>query len=387
MEENYKMIAKTFRGLEDVLAEEIRNLGGQKVIPGIRNVSFYGDKGFMYKANFCLRTALCILKPILEFKARDEQQFYRNLYNFNWEDYLDDKSTFVISSVVNSPIFKNSHYVSLRAKDAIVDKIRDELGDRPSIDKTQPDLKIHVHINREKVTILSDSSGEALFKRGYRFATQEAPINEVLAAGLLKLAQWDGRSNFIDPMCGSGTFLIEAVMMAMNIPPQHKRRYFQFMRWKDYDEHLFELIKTSTEKRIRDSAVKYLGFDISSKAINDTSKNVRIALLDDYIELYKESFFKVQKPEGPAFIIFNPPYGERLQIPVEDFYKQIGDTLKQNFKNTTAWIITSDLDGIKKVGLKASRRIPIQNGALECRLVKYEIYEGSKKNNKNSVGF
>tara|TARA_R110002073_G_scaffold4213_4_gene28074 strand:+ start:34492 stop:35658 length:1167 start_codon:yes stop_codon:yes gene_type:complete len=384
MDDNFKMVAKTMFGFEGLLAKELRQLGAMNIKEGVRSVSFVGDKGFMYKANIALRTAVRILKPIKKFKVNSEDDLYNELQKIRWEDYFNEDGTFAIDAVVNSDIFTHSHYTALKSKDAIVDYFRDKYGKRPNIDLDHPDVQLNVHIQRDFCTISLDSSGDSLHKRGYRSATNIAPINEVLAAGLVLHSGYDGTQHFIDPMCGSGTILIEAAMIACNIPANINRREFGFERWSDFDADLFEVIRNSLLKRTRESYRKIIGFDKAPSAVRKAIDNVKNANLDDFIEVQHENFFNTQKDtEGKTIVLFNPPYGERLEIDVPIFYKEIGNTLKQGYSHTDAWLITSDFDqGLKSVGLRTSRKIQVYNGKLECRFVKYEMYEGSKKAKK-----
>jgi putative N6-adenine-specific DNA methylase len=378
--ENFKMIAKTFFGFEELLAKELQLLGAQDVEIGTRMVSFKGDKGFMYKANLALRTALKIVKPIYSFKATNDKALYEGIKKMKWTNYLAANQTFLVDTTLHSEHFTHSQYVALKTKDAIVDQFRENSGKRPSIDKDFPDLQIHVHIDREFVTVSLDTSGASLHHRGYRTATNIAPINEVLAAGMLLLSGWDGKSNFLDPMCGSGTILAEAAMIACNIPANINRKEFAFEKWNDWDAELFDAILESLLKKTREFHYKIQGFDKAPSAVNKAKDNIKNANLDEYISISNHNFFESEKQtEGPLHIVFNPPYGERLDIDMERFYREIGDTLKQNYANTNAWLITANLEALKFVGLKPSRKIKLFNGKLEARFVKYEMYAGSKR--------
>ncbi|WP_053977741.1 THUMP domain-containing class I SAM-dependent RNA methyltransferase [Mangrovimonas xylaniphaga] len=380
MENNFKMVAKTLFGFEELLANELTQLGAQEVKPGVRNVSFVGDKGFMYKANLALRTAIKILKPIKSFRVVSEQDLYDKIYQMPWENYMKSTGSLAIDATVHSQTFTHSKYIALKTKDAIVDKFRNTTGHRPSVDLRFPDLKINVHIDRQQCTISLDTSGESLHRRGYKTATNIAPINEVLAAGLVMLSGWDGQSDLMDPMCGSGTILIEAAMIACNIPPNLMRKEFAFERWQDWDVDLFETIEESLLKKTRDFHHKIIGYDKSPSAVNKAKDNVKNAHLEEFITIKHEDFFKTQKAGNEKLhMLFNPPYGERLDIEMESFYKSIGDTLKQSYPGTDAWFITSNLDALKFVGLRPSRKIQLYNAKLESKLVKYVMYEGSKK--------
>ncbi|WP_035671043.1 class I SAM-dependent RNA methyltransferase [Flavobacterium sp. 83] len=380
MENNYKMIAKTFFGFEEILAKELQMLGAQNVEQGVRMVSFKGDKGFMYKANLALRTALKILKPIYFFKANNEQALYKGISSMNWSKLLNANQTFVIDTTVHSEYFNHSEFVSQKCKDAIVDQFRERTGQRPSIDKVHPDLRINIHIDKDQVSVALDTSGNALNQRGYRTATNIAPINEVLAAGILLLSGWDGQTDFLDPMCGSGTFLAEAAMIACNIPANINRKEFAFEKWNDWDNDLFDAISDSLLKRIREFHYTIKGFDKAPSAVQKAKDNIKNANLDEYVTIEEQNFFDTEKTsEGKLQMVFNPPYDERLDIHMEEFYKSIGDTLKKNYPGTNAWFITANLEALKYVGLKPSRKIKLFNAGLEARLVKYEMYEGSKR--------
>ncbi|PDS24935.1 THUMP domain-containing class I SAM-dependent RNA methyltransferase [Flavobacterium branchiophilum] len=378
--ENFKMIAKTFFGFEEILATELKNLGAQNVEVGIRMVSFVGDKGFMYKANLSLRTALKILKPIYHFKANNEQALYKGISSMNWAKFLHANQTFVIDTTVHSEYFNHSEFVSQKCKDAIVDQFRERTGQRPSIDKSFPDLRINIHIAKDQVSVALDTSGQSLHQRGYRTATNIAPINEVLAAGILLLSGWNGQSDFLDPMCGSGTFLAEAAMIACQIPANINRKEFAFEKWKDWDNDLFDEIMASLLKKTKEFNYKIVGYDKAPSAVLKAKENIKNTNLDGYITVENTNFFETEKTtNAPLHIVFNPPYDERLDIHMEEFYKQIGNTLKKNYPSTNAWFITGNLDALKHVGLKPSRKIKLFNASIESRLVKYEMYSGSKR--------
>ncbi|MDB2491186.1 class I SAM-dependent RNA methyltransferase [Flavobacteriaceae bacterium] len=384
MNTNFKMTATTLKGLEGVLAEELKKLGAQDIKEGIRSVTFRGDQGFLYKANIALRTAIRILKPIRTCKVYDEEDLYEAIQKIKWEKYLDVEGTFAIGAVVNSKNFtSNSHYIALKSKDAVADYFRHKYSKRPNVDLDYPDVKIHVHIQKDWCTISLDSSGDSLHKRGYRSATNIAPINEVLAAGLVLLSGYSGEENFIDPMCGSGTILIEACMIACQIPANINRKQFAFERWKNYDEDLYFTIQDALLKKITNSHFKIMGFDKAPSAVSKAQQNIINANLDEFIGVHHVNFFNSTKEVfGNTTILFNPPYGERLNIDVNEFYKKVGDTLKHNYPNSTAWMITSDMQALKHVGLRTSKRIELKNADLDCKFVKYELYEGTRKASK-----
>ena len=381
MSENFKMIAKTFYGFEDILSEELLALGAQKINKGNRNVSFYGDKGFLYKSNLSLRTALKILKPVCEFRFKDINEYYDNIYSFKWEDYIDPTSSFLINSVVfHSNVFNNSKFTSLKAKDAIVDRFRDKFKKRPSINSFNPELRIEIHVNRNTCTVSLDSSGESLHKRGYKKYNSAAPLNEVLAAGIVLMSKWDKKSDLLDPMCGTGTFLIEAAMIAKNIAPNLNRLSFAFEKWKDWDSKLFEIIEESVRSKEIDFDYKLYGFDISNSMVKKAQKNIEVAEIDIDIEIVKKDFFNSKKTdEDKLHILINPPYDKRISTDVNVLYKKIGDTLKNNYLYSDVWIITANLEAIKSIGLRSNNKIKLYNSNLESRLLNYAIYPGTKK--------
>ena len=378
---NFKMLAKCFYGFEEILSEELLSLGAQKIQIGRRNVSFYGDKGFMYKANLSLRTALKILKPILEFQFSDINSFYDKIYKIKWESLLGVDSTFIInSSVFHSKIFNNSKFTSLKAKDAIVDRFRNKFSKRPNIDAKNPDLKIDIHINKSTCTVSLDSSGESLHKRGYKKYNSFAPLNEVLAAGLILLSGWRGKIDFLDPMCGCGTILIEAAMIAGNIPPNLHRSSFAFEKWNDWDQELFNIIEESLTKKINKINCKIFGYDISNVMIRKCKKNIEESDIDFKINVETRDFFKSKKLNKERLqIIVNPPYDKRISTDFKSFYSEIGNTLKRNYDNTSSWIFTANMNAIKCIGLRTSKRIKLFNSSLESRFLNYQIYSGSKK--------
>ena len=379
--ENFKMIAKTFYGFENILCNELLKLGAQKITKGLRSVSFYGDTGFMYKSNLSLRTALKILKPIKEFKFNDLDAYYESIKSIEWEKYMNIDSSFSINSVVfHSKIFNNSKFTSLKAKDAIADRFRSLFGRRPNVNTLNPDIKIEIHVNKSFCTISLDSSGESLHKRGYKKYNSTAPINEVLAAGIILMSGWDGKSDFFDVMCGTGTILIEAAMIAKNIAPNINRPFFAFEKWKDWDEKLYETIEDSVKSKEIDHKFRIIGFDISNSMVKKAKKNIEISEIE-IIEIYKKDFFDSKKYSDVESVLFiNPPYNKRIPIDINLFYKKIGDTLKNNYDKTSAWIITANLEAIKSIGLKSSTSIKLFNAQLESRLLNYNIYSGSKKN-------
>lgn len=377
---DFEMKATTFFGLEEVLQKEILQLGGKNIQAFKRGVSFEGDLGFLYKANLCLRTALKVIIPIHSFKASDNESFYTGIKEIQWEKFISYTESIKIECVVNSDFFEHSLFMAQKAKDGIVDRFRDRYGKRPDVDLIHPSLRIYIHIFKDEVSVNIDSSGELLYKRGYRTDTNKAPINEILAAGLVMLSGWQPHKQLIDGMCGSGTIAIEAALWANNIPPGIFRQEFAFMRWKNYDAKLFELITESSLNKIKEQELDIVANEIFEPTVKKMMNNLKNAKLQDIIKVSNKNFFELTTDRKNGFIILNPPYGERIEKQeIAAFYKQIGDKLKKDFAGFTCWIITSSAEGFKNIGLRPTRKITLFNGSLECKYLKYEMYEGSKK--------
>ena len=384
---NFEMVAKTLYGLEDVLAVELQNLGAENIEIGRRMVAFHGDKELMYKANFHCRTALRILKPIHTFKAKDADEVYENVKKIEWSNYLDDSSTFAIDEVINSDDFNHSKFVAYRTKDAVVDYFKEKTGKRPSVRINNPDLIINIHISHNDCTISIDSSGESLHKRGYRVDQNEAPLNEVLAAGMILKTGWKGESNFVDPMCGSGTLLIEAAMIALNIPPGVHRKEFAFERWKDFDAEMFDAI-FNDDSQEKEFDFRIYGSDISPRAIEISENNIKSAGLGKCINLQCKPLQQYQQApgNGPGILITNPPYGERITSKdLLGLYEMIGERLKHVFVGYQAWILSYKDECFDQIGLRPSQRVKLINGSLECEFRKYEIFDGKKKEYKQRL--
>ena len=377
---DFLMLAKTFKGLEEVLAQELIELGANDVQLERRAVSFRGDKALLYRANLCLRTAIRILVPIASFKAKDTDALYDQVKALNWSQYMTADQTFAIDATVYSESFRNSRFVTYRVKDAIADYWIDKAHKRPSVSTQIPDILLNVHVANEQVTISLDSSGESLHKRGYRVATTEAPISEVLAAGMLLLAGWKGQSDFYDPMCGSGTLLIEAALIARNIAPGVFRSSFAFEKWPDFDADLWNDIYNDDSNE-RDFTHHIYGSDASFYAIQQAAKNVKSAGVAKDVELKQIRMEEIKEvhAEG-ALVMLNPPYGERLKSnkEMEDLYSAIGTTLKHQFTGSTAWIISSNVEAMKCIGLKPSKKYHLLNGELDCQFNKYELFQGKR---------
>lgn len=384
--EKFEIIAKTFQGLEEVLAGEIKTLGGSDVTVGRRMVSFYGDKATLYKANLACRTALRILKPILHFEAANPDDVYNTLRKYDWEQLMNLSTTFSIDSVVYSEEFRHSKFVTYRVKDAIADFFNERYGKRPSVRLNNADIQFNLHINNTTCTLSLDSSGESLHKRGYREAQTEAPINEVLAAGLIMLTGWHGECDLIDPMCGSGTFLIEAALIATNTYPGIFRQHFAFEKWNDFDADLLEELYNDDSNE-REFTHRIYGSDISVKATAIAERNIKSAGVGRYIELSTQPIQSYETaPSDKGVVITNPPYGERIAATdMEALYDAIGNRLKHVFKGYTAWILGYRQEHFAKIGLKPSVKIPTLNGALECEFRKYDIFEGTYAAHKRAT--
>jgi len=378
-----EIIAKTFAGLEDLLAEEIRNIGGKNVTKIKRGVKFEASEKVLYKGLFSLRTVLRLLIPICSFMAHTEKDLYRKVKKQPWENYLDLDKTFAIDCVANSEVFRHSKFAGLRVKDAICDRFRDLNDDaRPNIDTSRPDVLFNVHISNLDVTILLDVGGFSLHKRGYRTPRHEAPLNEALAAGMIMLSGWDGKKDFIDPMCGSGTLLIEAAMIAQNIPPRINLNDFAIQEWDSFDAQLWNSVKRDLKGEIEPSSTKIVGSDISDSYVGMATEAAKEMGLDT-ISVKQCDIVDLKNELVNGTLISNPPYGERMDKDnIIAFYKEIGDLLKTEFSGFEAWILSSNFEALKFIGLRPSRKIPLRNGSLDCKMQKYELYSGSKKAKK-----
>ena len=373
------MIAKTFQGLEEVLAAELTALGANDIQIGRRMVSFSGDKEMMYKANFCLRTAIRILKPIKHFTAQDADEVYEQIKAIHWEDYLSVDNSFAIDAVVFSEEFRHSKFVSYRIKDAIVDYFREKTGKRPNVRINKPDVLLNIHIAENNCTLSLDSSGESLHRRGYRQEAVEAPLNEVLAAGMILMTGWHGECDLIDPMCGSGTIPIEAALIARNIAPGVFRKEFAFEKWPDFDRDLFDEIYNDDSQE-REFTHKIYGYDNNPKANTIAMHNIKAAGVSKDVVLKLQPFQQFEQPKEKSIIITNPPYGERISSnDLLGLYEMIGERLKHAFTGNTAWILSYRDECFDKIGLKATKRIPLLNGALDCEFRQYEIFDGKYK--------
>ena len=383
MNQDTSFLAKTFYGFEPLLEKELRKLGAKNIKSINRAVSFEGDLGFLYKANLSLRTALRILMPIGFFPVKNQTDLYRAIDRIDWSKWFSADQSFIIDVTLFSDHFNHSLFIAQKAKDAIVDQFSKKEGKRPSVTTENPDIRIQLHLQGDQLTISLDSSGNSLHQRGYRIETNIAPINEVLAAGILLHSGWEGKTYFYDPMCGSGTLAIEAAMIACNIPPSLNRATFSFMNWRNFDAELFEVIRNSSLSKVREFRGHIYASDKAPSAVRKAQENIEKAGLEEYISVVRSDFFFADRPSDvPLHVVFNPPYGERLSIDADVFYGKIGDTLKKEYQGCEAWFITANIEALKSVGLRPSRKIKMFNGKLESRLVNYELYEGSRKASK-----
>ena len=386
MSEQFEMIAKTFQGLEEILAEELTTLGANDIQIGRRMVSFTGDKRMMYKANFCLRTAIRILKPIKNFTAKDADEVYNQIQAIPWEEYLDVNKTFAIDAVVFSEEFRHSKFVSYKVKDAIVDYFRKKTGKRPSVRINNPDVLLNIHIAQTTCTLSLDSSGESLHRRGYRQEQVDAPLNEVLAAGMLLMTGWRGECDLIDPMCGSGTIPIEAALIARNIAPGVFRKGFAFEKWVDFDSEMFDEIYNDDSQE-REFTHKIYGYDNNPKANEIATHNIKAAGVSKDVTLKLQPFQQFEQPQEKSIIVMNPPYGERISTnDLLGLYQMIGERLKHAFVGNEAWVLSYREECFDQIGLKPSKKVPLFNGALECVFRKYEIFDGKYKEFKSQEG-
>lgn len=386
MEKEFELIAKTFMGLEQVLAQELTQLGANNVQIGRRVVTFTGNKEIMYRANFQLHTAIRILKPIAHFKAKSADDMYNEVSKIDWSLYIEKGKTFSVDSVVYSDEFTNSRFVTYKVKDAIVDQFRERTGTRPNISVTNPDIRLNIHVAEFDATLSLDSSGESLHRRGYRQESVETPLNEVLAAGMILMTGWKGETDFIDPMCGSGTLPIEAALIARNISPGVFRKEFAFEKWPDFDKDLFDEIYND-ESQEREFEHHIYGYDVDMKCVNTAKLNVTAAGLSKDITIAHQDFKDFKQPEEKSIIIMNPPYGERISTPnLLGTYKMIGERLKHNFMDNEAWILSYREECFRQIGLKPSIKIPLYNGSLECEYRRYQMFDGKMKSFREEGG-
>ena len=384
--QEFELIAKTFMGLEQVLAKELTQLGANNVQIGRRMVSFTGNKEMMYRANFQLYTAIRILKPIVHFKAKSAEDMYEEVMKIDWSKYILPGKTFSVDSVVYSEEFTNSRFVTYKVKDAIVDQFRERTGTRPNISVSNPDIRLNIHVAEDNATLSLDSSGESLHRRGYRQESVEAPLNEVLAAGMILMTGWKGETDFIDPMCGSGTLPVEAALIARNISPGVFRKEFAFEKWPDFDQELFDMIYNDDSQE-REFTHHIYGYDTDMKAVNTARMNVAAAGLSRYVTIEQQDFKDFTQPKEKSMIVMNPPYGERISTPnLLGTYKMIGERLKHQFMGNEAWILSYREECFRQIGLKPSIKIPVYNGSLECEFRRYQMFDGKMSDFRHDGG-
>ena len=386
MTQQFEIIAKTFMGLEPVLAKELTQLGANDVQIGRRMVSFKGDKELLYRSNFQLHTAIRILKPIKHFKALSADDVYEGVKDIDWSEYIGADKTFAVDSVVFSEEFRHSKFVAYKVKDAIVDQFREKTGQRPNISISNPDIRLHIHIAEDQCTLCLDSSGDSLHRRGYRQESVEAPLNEVLAAGMILMTGWHGETDFIDPMCGSGTLLIEAALIARNMAPGLFRKEYAFEKWPDFDRELFDEIYNDDSQE-REFNHHIYGYDVDIKAVNTARLNVKAAGLSSDITIEEQDFKNFTQPKNKSIMVTNPPYGERISTnDLLGTYKMIGERLKHQFTGNEAWILSYREECFAQIGLKPSIKIPVFNGSLECEFRKYQMFDGKMREFREEGG-
>ena len=386
MTQQFEIIAKTFMGLEPVLAKELTQLGANDVQIGRRMVSFKGDKELLYRANFQLHTAIRILKPIKHFKALSADDVYEGVKDIDWSEHIGIDKTFAVDSVVFSEEFRHSKFVAYKVKDAIVDQFREKTGQRPNISISNPDIRLHIHIAEDQCTLCLDSSGESLHRRGYRQESVEAPLNEVLAAGMILMTGWHGETDFIDPMCGSGTLLIEAALIARNMAPGLFRKEYAFEKWPDFDRELFDTIYNDDSQE-REFNHHIYGYDVDIKAVNTARLNVKAAGLTSDITIEEQDFKNFTQPKNKSIMVTNPPYGERISTnDLLGTYKMIGERLKHQFIGNEAWVLSYREECFAQIGLKPSIKIPVFNGSLECEFRKYQMFDGKMREFREEGG-
>ena len=376
------MIVKTLYGLEEVLSKELLTLGGREIKKLNRAVSVVGDLGYVYKINIALRTGLRVLLPLKEFEMEDVEHYYEELVTIPWEDHFGLDKTFAVDVVGTNDWLNHSSFAGLKAKDAIVDRFREHLGDRPSVQRSQPHVPVHIHIYQNTVRVYLDASGDSLHKRGYRLEAAHAPLNEVLAAGIILQSKWNGGMPVLDPMCGSGTFLVEAALIAHNMPANIYRESFGFHHWTGFDEDLYEKIKESLLSRAKEYEGKIFGRDLDDYALDAAANNIERSMFDDVIRLKRADFFTSDPPASKGLMLVNPPYNVRISSDTHKLYREMGDALKKHYAGWTIMWITSDMEAIKSIGLRPSRRWNLFNGELECKLLQFDMYAGTKKLHK-----
>lgn len=373
-----KIIAKTFHGLEETLSTEVQKFGGTDVELLTRAIMFEGDLSTLYACNYLCRTAIKFIIPVKECEITTEQDLYNEVYAYPWETIFKVDQTFAINGTTSSKTFNHSQYIALKAKDAVADRFREKFNRRPNVDVQNPDIGIDIHIRDNTMTISLDSTGSSLHMRGYRAFPVDAPINEILAAGMVLMSGWKGETPLLDPMCGSGTILIEAARIACNIPPQKADRKYLFMNWNDYSPDIFKQMQYKALSDIKELKVSITAYDKDLKAVRATQTNIAEAGLEDTITVDRKDFFQLTEMNNLT-IITNPPYDERLKLDDDKaFYKAIGDRLKHHFVNCTAWILSGNIPALKFVGLRPSKKISVNNGPIESRFYKFEVYEGTK---------
>ena len=369
---------KCFFGFEETLKEELKEYGYNDVEILNRAVQIRGKWKDVYFLNLHSRCSIAILVEIASFRIKSENDLINRASKIKWSEYFDVKKTFAVKGAIYSDLFPNTHYPYLLVKDAIVDHFRDLTGDRPDVEIKRPQVLIDLYISNTLVTISVNTSGNPLFQRGYRNASGEAPINEVVAASLIRMSGWDRKTTLMDPFCGSGTLLIEGALLASGIPSNIERQHYAFKNFKNFDQKLWDEIYDNATRIVRKLPCRFIGSDISDEMVLKSRRNLREFSFGRFIEISGKPFNEVQKTDEPVFIISNPPYGQRLELD-EELYSEIGTWLKHEIKEGTACIISSSEEGFKSIGLKHSKKVKVYNGNLDCSFRSYELFEGKRK--------
>jgi len=372
-----EFFASAPKGLIDPLEIELKEIGLKVTGKTAGGVYFESNWEGCYRANLWSRIASRILKPVSDFTAYQPEELYQQILKHDFTKYIRPDQTLAIDVTVKESKMRDQRFIAMKIKDAIVDQFREKFGIRPNVDNEDPDLRVHVRAVKNQFNVAVDTSGKSLFIRGYRKETVEAPLKENLAAGLLRLSEWDQKSPLVDFMCGSGTFLIEAALMALNIAPGMHRSGFSFQRWINYDKEAWQRVMDEAMDAEKDTLdFQLYGYDIDRRAISIAKDNARSAGVDHVILFKKEPVATVEPPAEKGMCIVNPPYGARIgdEDNLRDVYRDLGFTLKHRFKGWDCWILSGNKDLIADLKLKSTRKYFIFNGNIECRFLKYSMF-------------
>lgn len=381
-----KITVKTLYGFEDILQDELKELGYDKTEKLNRAVQVKGDWEDVYRLNYRCRLAISVLVEVASFYIQKEKDLYDEAKKIDWTSFFEMEKTFAVKGAVFSNLFTHTQYPFLLVKDAIADVFREKFDARPNVNIKAPQVMFDVYIKEKSVTVSLNTSGIPLFQRGYRQEVGEAPMNEVLAAGLLRLANWDKKSPLIDPMCGSGTLAIEAALLAADIPSMVERQHYAFKNFKSFDPEAWEKVQNEVNRRPVDLGFKIFASDIDAGMLQKAKRNSRMAPIGNMISFTLKDVFELEPPSEKGLLICNPPYGERMgeDEDISELYQKLGDAFKNSFVGYDCWVISSNMDAIKSVGLKASKKVKVFNGNLECSFREFKVFEGSKKIKKPS---